>query len=64
MAARTDFPAYVDETIELHEMISISAGLRGVQLLMAPAEYLRATEAKLADLTKVLHSVAASEARG
>jgi Cys-tRNA(Pro)/Cys-tRNA(Cys) deacylase len=63
MAARTDFPAFVDETIELHEVISISAGLRGVQLLMAPADYLRATGATLADLTKILHSVAGSEAR-
>jgi Cys-tRNA(Pro)/Cys-tRNA(Cys) deacylase len=63
MAARTDFPAFVDETIELHEVISISAGLRGVQLLMAPADYLRATGGKLADLTKILHSVAGSEVR-
>jgi Cys-tRNA(Pro)/Cys-tRNA(Cys) deacylase len=62
MAARTEFPAYVDETIELHEVVSISAGLRGVQLLMAPADYLRATGGKLADLTKILHSQASSEA--
>ncbi|HUD23789.1 MAG TPA: Cys-tRNA(Pro) deacylase [Acidobacteriaceae bacterium] len=64
MAARTDFPAYVDETIELHEVVSISAGLRGAQLLMAPVDYLRATGAKLADLTKILHSVTAAEERG
>jgi hypothetical protein len=30
---------------------------------MAPADYLRATEGKLADLTKILHSVASPEAR-
>ena len=59
MAARTDFPAFVDETIELHDVISISAGLRGVQLLMAPADYLRATGGKLADLTKILRSAEA-----
>lgn len=53
MAARTAFPAFADETIELHEVISISAGLRGVQLLLSPADYLRATSATLADLTKV-----------
>ncbi len=64
MAARTEFPAFVDETIELHEVVSISAGLRGVQLLMSPADYLRATGGKLSDLTKILHSVAGSEARG
>ncbi len=64
MAARTQFPAFVDETIELHEVISISAGLRGVQLLMAPADYLRATGGKLADLTKILYNQAGSEAGG
>jgi hypothetical protein len=30
---------------------------------MAPADYLRATGGKLADLTKILHNVAGSEAR-
>jgi len=52
MAARTAFPAYADETIELHAIISISAGQRGLQLLLTPADYLRATGATLADLTK------------
>ena len=52
MAARTAFPAYADETIELHDIISVSAGQRGLQLLLTPADYLRATRATLADLTK------------
>jgi len=52
MAARRPFPAFADETIELFEVISISAGLRGVQLVMSPGDYLRATDATLADLTK------------
>lgn len=52
MAARKPFPAYADETIELHDIISISAGQRGLQLLLTPADYLRATSAALADLTK------------
>ena len=52
MAARKPFPAYADETIELHHLISISAGQRGLQILLAPADYLRAANATLADLTK------------
>jgi Cys-tRNA(Pro)/Cys-tRNA(Cys) deacylase len=52
LAARKLFPAFADETIELFSVISISAGQRGLQLLMAPADYLRATEAVLADITK------------
>ena len=52
MAARKPFPAYADETIELFDIISVSAGQRGLQILLAPADYLRATAASLADLTK------------
>jgi Cys-tRNA(Pro)/Cys-tRNA(Cys) deacylase len=52
MGARKPFPAYADETIELHDIISISAGQRGLQILLSPANYLRATTATLADLTK------------
>ncbi len=52
MGAKKPFPAYADETIELFNQISISAGQRGLQLLLSPADYLRAANATLADLTK------------
>ena len=52
LAAKRDFPVFADETIELFDVISISAGIRGQQILIAPADYLRATEAKLADLSQ------------
>ena len=52
MGARTAFPAYADETIELYDIISVSAGQRGLQLVLSPADYLRATAATIADLTK------------
>ena len=40
------------ETIELFDLISVSAGQRGLQIILSPADYLRASEATLADLTK------------
>jgi Cys-tRNA(Pro)/Cys-tRNA(Cys) deacylase len=52
MGAKRPFPAFADETIELFDQISVSAGQRGLQLLLAPADYLRAANATLADLTK------------
>lgn len=52
LAARKPFPAFADETIELFDTISVSAGQRGLQLLLSPAEYLRAAAATLADLTR------------
>lgn len=50
--AKKDFPVYVDETVELFDVISVSAGTRGVQVLLSPADYLRASKATVADLTK------------
>jgi Cys-tRNA(Pro)/Cys-tRNA(Cys) deacylase len=50
-AGKKDYPVYVDETMELFETISVSAGTRGLQILLAPADYLRVTKATLADLT-------------
>lgn len=50
LGARKAFAAIVDETLELHERVSVSAGLRGVQLWLTPAVYLQATGARLADI--------------
>ncbi|MBV8671904.1 MAG: Cys-tRNA(Pro) deacylase [Acidobacteriaceae bacterium] len=54
--AKKDFSAYVDETIELFDLISVSAGTRGTQIVLSPADYLRASGATLADLTKDAHA--------
>ena len=47
LGAKKAYPVYVDETIELFEVVSVSAGMRGLQILLAPAEYVRATGARL-----------------
>jgi len=48
LAGKKAYPVFADETIELFEVISISAGVRGVQILLAPADYLRVTAATIA----------------
>src|SRR5579871_4860716 len=45
--ARKAYPVYVDETIELFDIVSVSAGMRGLQILLAPDRYIHATGAKL-----------------
>jgi Cys-tRNA(Pro)/Cys-tRNA(Cys) deacylase len=50
LAAKRDFPVYVDESIEMFDLISISAGVRGLQILIAPADYLRAVNGTLGAL--------------
>jgi Cys-tRNA(Pro)/Cys-tRNA(Cys) deacylase len=52
LAAKKPFPAFADETIELHDLISVSAGQRGLQIFINPVDYLKATDAALFDLTR------------
>jgi len=50
LGAKKDFPVFVDFTIELWEVISISAGQRGVQLFVAPGDYLRAVRGTVGEI--------------
>jgi Cys-tRNA(Pro)/Cys-tRNA(Cys) deacylase len=47
LGAKRAYPVYADETIELFDVVSVSAGARGLQILLAPADYVRATGARL-----------------
>lgn len=42
LAGRKDYPVFVDETLELFDRVAVSAGVRGTQLVLSPADYLRA----------------------
>jgi Cys-tRNA(Pro)/Cys-tRNA(Cys) deacylase len=50
--AKKAYPVFVDETVILFDQISVSAGVRGTQLILSPDDYLRAADAQTADLTK------------
>jgi len=47
LGTRKPYPFYLDETADLWDVISVSAGLRGSQLLLAPADLARVTTAHL-----------------
>ena len=47
LAGKREYPVYVDETAELFDIISVSAGVRGLQILLAPGDYLRITKATI-----------------
>ena len=51
-AAKKDYPVFLDETAELFDEISVSAGTRGLQVIIAPADYIRVTNAKIAAIGK------------
>jgi Cys-tRNA(Pro)/Cys-tRNA(Cys) deacylase len=46
------FPVFADEAIQHFDVISISAGVRGAQILLAPADYLLAAKAKLGAIAR------------
>jgi Cys-tRNA(Pro)/Cys-tRNA(Cys) deacylase len=48
LAAKKAYPVYADTSIERFDVISISAGVRGLQILLAPVNYVRVTKATLA----------------
>jgi Cys-tRNA(Pro)/Cys-tRNA(Cys) deacylase len=48
LGAKKDFPVILDETAEIFDVISVSAGVRGTQILLAPSDYIRAVNATVA----------------
>jgi Cys-tRNA(Pro)/Cys-tRNA(Cys) deacylase len=52
LAARKGYPVFADETIVLHAVVSISAGQRGLQVFLAPDDYLRATKARTGPIAR------------
>jgi len=50
VGSRKRLPVYIDETAGLWEELSVSAGHRGLQMLLVPDDLLRACEGDYADL--------------
>lgn len=50
LGAKKDYPVYLDSKALTHEKISISAGQRGMQLILSPQDLVKATNATVADL--------------
>ena len=48
---KKQFPTFIDETAELFDTIGVSAGERGVQVVLAPADLAGFIGAQFADLT-------------
>jgi Cys-tRNA(Pro)/Cys-tRNA(Cys) deacylase len=45
LACKKDYPVFVDEMMQVFDVVAVSAGVRGTQIVLAPADYLRATQA-------------------
>ncbi len=51
LGMKKEYPVFVDETIELWDTVSVSAGHRGLQIIIAPADYLSATHATVGEIS-------------
>jgi Cys-tRNA(Pro)/Cys-tRNA(Cys) deacylase len=52
LACKKPYPVYVDETMTLFDQVSVSAGVRGTQILIAPDDYIKAVNATVGDICK------------
>lgn len=52
LATKKPYPVYIDETIQLWPVVGISGGMRGLEILLAPADLIRVADATLADIAR------------
>jgi Cys-tRNA(Pro)/Cys-tRNA(Cys) deacylase len=46
------YPTYLDETAILWDCVSISAGIRGAQIIIAPDDLVKAVDAQMAEIAR------------
>ena len=52
LACKKDYPVYVDEVAQIFDLISVSAGTRGLQILVAPDQYIGAVKGTYAAISR------------
>ena len=53
LACKKDYPVIADERIRLFDVVSVSAGMRGQQIVLAPGDYLQTTKATVGPIARV-----------
>jgi Cys-tRNA(Pro)/Cys-tRNA(Cys) deacylase len=52
LACKKDYPVFADASIEKFDVIAVSAGMRGLQILLAPKDYIRAVKATVGPIAR------------
>ena len=52
LGSKKKYPFFLDQSALGHEIISVSAGQRGLQMILSPDDLQKASQASLADLAK------------
>jgi Cys-tRNA(Pro)/Cys-tRNA(Cys) deacylase len=53
LGAKKTYPVFIDETMQLFDLVAVSAGIRGTQILLDPADYIRAVAGKLGPIAQL-----------
>jgi len=52
LACKKDYPVWVEELAQIFDTISVAAGVRGLQILLRPGDYLRAVNGVYAPISR------------
>jgi Cys-tRNA(Pro)/Cys-tRNA(Cys) deacylase len=52
LACKKPYPVFIHSMAEHQDVISVSAGIRGTQILLNPADYIRAVNARLVQIAQ------------
>jgi Cys-tRNA(Pro)/Cys-tRNA(Cys) deacylase len=52
LASKREYPVFVDETVELFDLMAVSAGVRGTQMLLGPSDYLAAVHGTVGPIAR------------
>lgn len=52
LGMKKDYPVFIDETMQLWDIVSVSAGQRGTQIILAPDDYVRAVKGTYGDISR------------
>jgi len=52
LGCKKDYPVFADESMQRFDRVAVSAGARGTQLVLAPADYARAVKARFGPISR------------
>jgi Cys-tRNA(Pro)/Cys-tRNA(Cys) deacylase len=53
LGAKKAYPVFIDETMELFDVVAVSAGVRGTQIVLDPRDYIRAVDGILGPIALI-----------
>jgi Cys-tRNA(Pro)/Cys-tRNA(Cys) deacylase len=49
---KKEYPVFVEETMQLFDEVAVSAGMRGMQIVLAPEDYIRVAKGTVGEISR------------